>query len=277
MIDPEAIWLKMNFHRTRIWWLGALLTTLNVACHTYDAAPVPRYRITKAAQTAYNLAVTMTYQYDGQGRIASVKEYLSVADTLDRVTPVAQTTVNYDAKAPTHIDHTDRRLTKPQTDAEGPVYGTRRVFGYDKQGRLSSVIESRAIDDFKTFKLAQTFQYEYGSDNLPVSLTVAGGPLQERDVYTYTFLNGNAVHIQLTVTNSRLSAPLVTESDVRFDDAPSVYYHYFAIYPGITSFNKNNVINTNTTLYHDDRGLLTRRVKTGYYVDDVTLYTYEVY
>jgi hypothetical protein len=267
----------MNFYRTYIWWLSALLTALNMGCHTYDPAPIPRYRIAKAAETAHNLAVTMTYQYDGQGRLASVKEYLSVADTLARVTPAAQTTVFYNAKTPTHVDYTDRRLTKPVTTASGAIYGTRRVFSYDEKGRLSSVIESRATDDFKTFRLAQTFQYEYGLDSLPVSLTVVGGPFQERNVYKYTFLNGNAVHIQLSVTSSRFSTPVMTESDVRFDNAPSVYYHYFAIYPGITSFNKNNVINTNTTLYHDDRGLLIKRVKTDFYVDDVTLYTYETY
>lgn len=267
----------MNFLRPYIWWLGALLTALNLSCQTYDPAPIPRYRIVKAAQTAYNLAVSMTYHYDGQGRLASVKEYLSVADTLARLTPAAQTTVYYDAKSPTHVGYTDRRLTKPVNSTNGAIYGTRRVFSYDTQGRLSSVVESRALDDFKTFRLAQTFQYEYGLDNLPVSLTVAGGQFQERNVYKYTFLNGNAVHIQLTVTSSRLAAPVVTESDIRFDSAPSVYYHYFAIYPGITSFNKNNVINTNTTLFHDDRGLLIRRVKTDFYVDDVTLYTYETY
>jgi hypothetical protein len=276
VIDPIAAWM-MNFNRTYIWLLGALLTALIVGCRTYDPAPIPRYRITKAAQTAYNQAVTMTYLYDGQGRLASVKEYLSVADTLARVTPAAQTTVYYDAKNPTHVDYTDRRLTKPVTTASGSIYGTRRVFSYDNQGRLSSVIESRATDDFKTFRLAQTFQYEYGLDNLPVTLTVTGGPFQERNVYTYTFLNGNAVKIRLSITSSRLSTPLVTETDVRFDNAPSVYYHYFAIYPGITSFNKNNVINTNTTLYHDDRGLLIRRVRTDFYADDVTLYTYETY
>lgn len=268
-----------NSGRTRLLVFGTLLTVLMAACHrkTSDPAPTPQYRIVKAAETAFNLAVTMTYQYDGQGRLALVTEYLSAADTLTKVTPAARTTVYYDAKTMAHIDHTDRRLTKPYTDADGLVYGTRRVFSYDGQGRLSSVIESKAVDDFRTFGLVQTFQYEYGTDNLPTTLTVSGGPLQERDVYTYTFVNGNAVHIKLSVTSARSSTPAVTESDVRFDNAPSVYYHYFAIYPGITSFNANNVINTNTTLYHDDRGLLIRRVKTGNYVDDVTLYTYETY
>lgn len=269
----------MNFLRIWVLGLGAILIVLGAACHRDkgDPDPVPSYRIVKAAETAFNLAITMTYQYDGQGRLAFVTEYPSAADTLTKVTPTARTTVYYDATTPAHIDHTDRRLTKPVTGADGAVYGTRRVFSYDSQGRLSSVNESRAVDDFRTFADVQTFQYAYGADNLPITLTVLGGPLQERDVYTYTFLNENAVHINLSVTNARSSTPTVTESDVRFDSAPSVYYHYFAIYPGITSFNANNVINANTTLYHDDRGLLTRRVKTGNYVDDVTLYTYETY
>jgi hypothetical protein len=266
----------IKLYKPQGWLFASVLIVLNVACQRNDPEPLP-YRVAKAAQTAYNLEVTITYQYDGQGRLASVKEYPSVADTLAKTTPAAQTTVYYNAQIPDHIDHTDRRLAKPVTDADGPVYGTRRVFSYDSQGRLSTVTESRATDDFRTFKLAQTFQYEYGPADLPTTLTISGGPLQERDVYTYTFVNGNAVHIRLSITNSRLTTPSVTESDVRFDEAPSVYYHYFAIYPGITSFNKNNVINTNTTMYHDDKGLLVKRVKTGNYIDDVTVYSYETY
>ena len=266
----------INVHRIRIWLFATALIALNVACHRNDPAPA-QYRIAKAAQKAYNLAISMTYQYDGQGRLATVKEYPSVADTLAKLTPAAQTTVYYNAARPTQIDYTDRRLTKPVTDSDGPFFGIRRVFTYDSQGRLATVTESKAVDNFETFKLAQTFQYQYGSDNLPTMLTVSGGPLQERDVYTYTFVNGNAVHINLSITNSRLTTPSVTDSDVRFDEAPSVYYHYFAIYPGITSFNKNNVINTNTTMFHDDKGLLVKRVRTGSYIDDVTVYSYETY
>ena len=265
---------KLYRIRTRLFALA--LIVLTGACHRNDPAPA-QYRIAKAAETAYNLVISMTYQYTGQGRLTSVKEYPSVADTLTKLTPAAQTTVYYNAKVPAQIDHTDRRLTKPVADVDGLVYGVRRVFSYDSQGRLSTVTESKVLDNFETFKLAQTFQYDYGPDNLPTTLTVSGGPLQERDVYTYTFVNGNAVHIRLSITNARLTTPSVTESDVRFDDAPSVYYHYFAIYPGVTSFNKNNVINTNTTMYHDDRGLLVKRVKTGNYIDDVTVYSYETY
>jgi hypothetical protein len=266
----------IKLYKPQGWLFAGVLIVLNIACQRNDPAPA-QYRIAKAAQTAYNLEISMTYQYDGQGRLASVKEYPSIADTLAKLTPVAQTTVYYNATTPTQISHTDRRLTKPVTDSDGLVSGIRRVFTYDSQGRLSTVTESKALDDFRTLKPAQLFQYQYGPDNLPTTLTVSGGPLQERDVYTYTFVNGNAVHIKVSITNTRLTTPSVTESDVRFDEAPSVYYHYFAIYPGITSFNKNNVINTNTTMFHDDKGLLIRRVKTGNYIDDVTVYTYETY
>lgn len=267
----------LNFSKTGAWLL-VLLAGLTTACQRDgEPAPAVRYRIVKAAETGYNLAVTMTYEYNSQGKLMLVKEYPTAGDTLAKVTPTVQTTVQYNPTTPTHIDHTDRRLTKPYTDADGVVYGTRRVFSYDSQGRLSTVTESKALDDFKVFALTQTFTYAYGSDNLPTTLTVAGGPLQERNVYTYTFVNGNAVRIRLSVSNARSPTPTITESDVRFDNAPGVYYGFFAIYPGITSFNKNNVINTNTTMFHDDRGLLVKRVRTGNYVDNVTLYSYETY
>lgn len=270
----------LNRSKTVFYVVGFLLTAFGLSCQRSEKGeplPAARYRIVKAAQSAFNLEVTMTYQYDNQGRLMTVNEYPAIADTLAKIPAVARTSVYYDGVNPRQIDRADRWLTSPYRDADGLVSGTHRTFTYDGLGRLATVRESKALNDFKAFALSQTFEYAYGADNLPTSLTVSGGPFQERDVYTYTFVNGNAVHIKLSVTNSRSPTPKLSESDVRFDDAPSVYYHFFAIYPGITSFNKNNVINTNTTLYHDDRGLLVKRVKTGNYIDDVTEYTYETY
>lgn len=259
---------------------GFALMALAMSCGQEQTEPAPttRYRVIKAAQTAFDLELTTTYQYDSQNRLAIVTEYPSIADTFARVTPVATTTIYYDATLPTHLDHTDRHLTKPDRMGGELIYGSRRKFNYDSQSRIAIISESDALDEFKKFQLTQTFQYNYQTDNLPGTLIISGvAPLLERSIYTYTFQNSNAVHIKLVVTNSRSPDPKFYEYDVQFDNAPGVYTNFFAIYPGITSFNKNNLINANTTHVHDERGLLVKRVKKGNYIDDVTQYTYETY
>ncbi|WP_338874803.1 hypothetical protein WBJ53_04205 [Spirosoma sp. SC4-14] len=262
----------------RIWYILAVVAGITFGCGSKDPAPIVTYRVIRASETALDFEVSMLYAYDSLGRLKSVKEYNSIADDLSTVTPSAQTTVYYSAKTPNQIDYVDRRLTQSVNDASGAVVGSRRIFNYDSQGRLSYISESKAVGDFNTLKFVQSFQYDYGADNLPVTLIVSGPPpLLERDIYSYTFVNGNAVHIKLSLTTSKSSTPNVSESDVQFDDAPGVYTNFFAIYPGITSFNKNNVINANTTMVHDERGLLVKRVKKGNYIDDVTVYTYEAY
>ncbi len=264
-----------------VWRLlaGVTLVGLAVGCgHEQEPEPTIRYRVVKAVQTAFNLALTTTYQYDNQNRLVSVIEYPSIADTLTKITPTAKSTVYYDVTSPTRPDYADRRLTKPKPEGGELVYGSRRKFVYDAQGRIAIVSESKAMNEFKSFRLAQTFQYGYNADNLPATLIISGAaPLLERNVYAYTFQNGNAVHVRLTITNARSSTPTLYEYDVRFDSAPGVYTNFFALYPGVTSFNKNNLINANTTHVHDERGLFIRRVKTGTYIDDVTQYTYETY
>lgn len=253
------------------------LAGLGAGCHSNEPEPV-RYRVIQASQTAFNLEVTTTYRYDSLGRLVLVNEYPSIADTFLRVTPTALTRIYYNLTKPAQLDYVDRRLTKPKTDEDGLVAGTRRTYSYDDQGRIFYINESKALSDFTKFKFTQALQYEYGSTDLPSQLIISGpAPLLERDIYTYTFTGGNAVHLRLSVTSARSSNPVVTESDVDFDNAPNVYRNFFAIYPGITSYNKNNVINTNTTMYHDNRGLLAKRVRTGPYIDDVTVYTYETY
>lgn len=279
-VENPSIQLMTNASTICRWLLGFTLIILTVGCHQDqpDPASSARYRVVKAAQTAFNLELTTTYQYDNQGRLVGVQEYPSIADTFAKATPIAISTVYYDATSPTHIDYSDRRLTKPERDNSGLVYGNRRKFTYDTQGRIAIVSESSASNEFKSFRLAQTFQYDYNADNLPATLIISGvAPLLERNVYAYTFQNGNAVHVKLAITNARSSIPTLFEYDVRFDDAPGVYTNFFALYPGITSFNKNNLINSNTTHFHDERGLLVKRVKTGVYIDDVTQYTYETY
>ncbi|UFH54372.1 hypothetical protein [Spirosoma sp. KNUC1025] len=257
-----------------------VVVLLSAGCHQEEKPPTPaiRYRISKTVQTAFNFEQTTTYQYDGQNRLVAVREYPSIADTLANVTPTTVSTVNYQASAPARFDFTNQRLTKPAYTNGKLLYGLRRTFNYDSQGRIAVVTESNALDDFKNFQLFQTFQYEYGADNLPTTLIITGAaPLLERNVYGYTFENGNAAHVKLAITNSRSSVPTLLEYDVRFDEAPGIYFNFFAIYPGVTSFNKNNVINTNTTHYQDERGLLIKRVRKGNYIDEVTEYTYETY
>lgn len=262
----------------RIWFILASIAGLGLGCGSTDPAPTVKYRVIRASETALGLEVSMLYAYDSLGRLKSVKEYDSIADDLSAANPTAQTTVYYSTANPNQLDYVDRRLTQSVNDANGLVVGSRRGFSYNNQGLLSYVSESKAVGDFNTFKFTQSYQYDYGTDNLPVTLIVSGPPpLLERDIYSYTFLNGNAIHIKLSITTSKSTTPILSESDVQFDDAPGVYNSFFAIYPGITSFNKNNVVNTNTTMVHDERGLLVKRVKKGNYIDDVTVYTYETY
>lgn len=273
---PSSITI-LPLHR---WLLWLTLLLLLGGCRQGPDEPVPtiRYRVIKAAQTAFNGNLTTTYQYDSQNRLVSVTEYPVVADTFARAIPTAQHTVHYDATLPTRLDYTDRKLTKPELDSGELIYGNRRKFVYDTQGRIAIISESKALNNFSSFRLTQTFQYEYGSDNLPATLIITGAPpLTERNVYVYTFQDANAVHVKLTITSSRSAEPTLFEYDVPFDNAPGVYTNFFAIYPGITSFNKNNLINTNTTHFHDERGLLVKRVKKGNIADDVTHYTYETY
>lgn len=262
------------------WWIIFWLTVVTMGCsrERNEPAPTTRYRVIKAAQTAFNFEQTTTYQYDNQNRLITVTEYPVVGDTFAKAMPIAQHIIHYDATLPTHLSYTDRRLAKPESANGELIYGSRRTFVYDTQGRIAIVSESDALNDFKSFRLTQTFQYEYGPDNLPATLIISGiAPLMERNVYVYTFQNGNAVHVKLTITNARSSNPTYFEYDVRFDEAPGVYTNFFALYPGITSFNKNNLINTNTAHINDERGLLIKRVKKGNYIDDVTEYTYETY
>ncbi|MBD2752780.1 hypothetical protein [Spirosoma validum] len=262
------------------WLFICLLILVHVSCRQEKDDPTPsaHYRVVKAVQTAFDGNLTTTYQYDNQNRLSTVTEYPVVADTFAKAVPTAQHIVHYDATPPTYLDYTDRKLTKPELDGGELVYGSRRRFVYDTQGRIAIVSELKALANFQSFRLTQTFQYEYGPDNLPAALIISGvAPLSERNVYVYNFLNGNAVHVKLTITNARSSEPTFFEYDVQFDNAPGVYTNFFALYPGITSFNKNNLINTSTTHFHDERGLLVKRVKKGNYIDDVTTYTYETY
>lgn len=261
------------------WLFCLILAGLMGGCRQEDdPAPSIRYRVVKAVQTAFEGNLTTTYQYDTQNRLVTVTEYPIVADTFAKAVPTAQHIVHYDPTSPTHLDYTDRKLTKPEPDGGELVYGNRRKFVYDTQGRIAIVSESKALNNFTSFRLTQTFQYEYGSNDLPATLIITGAaPLTERNVYSYTFQNGNAVHVKLAITSSRSSEPTLFEYNVQFDNAPGVYTNFFALYPGITSFNKNNLINTNTTHFHDERGLLVKRVKKGNYTDDVTTYTYETY
>lgn len=271
----------MKLHLLRLWLLGGLLTGLLTGCKdsSDDLTPKPlRYRIAKAAETAYNLEMTLTYQYDIGGRLTTVTEYPAV-DNLMKETPTAQATVYYETNTSNRLERTDKRFTKPYIDGDGLVAGTRRTFSYDSLGRLALVNESKALDDFKKFVPTQSFRYEYNSaDSLPTKLIVSGvGPSQARNVYLYTFENGNAVSIKLSRTSAQTTVNDTTESAIRFDTAPNVYYRYFAVFPGVTSFNRNNVIGRDVTLFHDERGLLVKRVRRDFYADDVTTYTYEAY
>lgn len=248
-----------------------------IGCRSTDVNPA-RYRITRATQLNYNSAASTTYRYDERGRLSVVTDYESASDTLTGITPTAQTTVYYQTDAPDNIDHADRRLVRPTTDPDGLVFGSRRVFSYDRDGRLLTVSEYKALAQFSTFKLLQTYHYDYGSNGLPATLTIVGfSPSQPRNVYTYTFENGNAVRIRLSATTAYSPVPAITEATVSFDDASSVYYHFFAVYPGITSFNRNNVVTSNTVHERDERGLLVRRTQNDFYGSTVTTYIYEAY
>ncbi|GAB3889898.1 hypothetical protein [Spirosoma agri] len=263
----------------RCLWLSLIvLASVVVGCQNDPNPQKTRYRVSKAVQTAFNSDVTMIYQYDSLGRLQLVNEYPTVSAELTGVTPTAQTIIYYKSVTSEQIDRVDRRLTRPVLGEDGLEAGTQRLYHYDNQGRLSYVKESKALNGFTAFKLIQAFQYEYKADNLPLQLIVSGPPpLLERNIYTYKFDKGNAVHIDLTVVTARTTTPRSSESDVTFDKAPGVYSNFFAIYPGITSFNKNNVINANTTMINNERGLLAKRIKKGAYVDEVTEYTYELY
>ncbi len=251
-----------------------LLLTFLFGCRTSDA-DLRQYRVVRASEIGYGVKVTMTYSYDAQGRLATITDY---PDTTASGPATAQTTVYYDASQPTRINHVDRRLAQPTTDFDGIVTGTRRTYAYNEKGQLETVGELKAQADFDQLKPVQTYQYVYDSDGLPATLTVTGpGPRYARDMYRFTFTDGNATLVGLTSTTAYTAQPRITQSTVRFDGAPNIYRNFFALYPGITSFNRNNVITENTTHYHDSRGLLIRRVKTGAYTDDVTTYRYEAY
>ncbi|GEM_PF-5558091 len=254
--------------------LIALLVIALLGCRSNDA-DLQRYRVIRASEMAYGLKLTMTYRYDEQGRLATITDY---PDTSASGPASAQTTVFYTPDQPSNIDHVDRRLTRPTTDADGVVTGTRRTYVYNDKGQLATVNEWKAQADFDHLKLVQTYQYVYDFAGLPATLTLAGpGPLFARDMYNFTFTDGNAVLIGLTSTTAYTTSPGITQDTTRFDGAPNIYRNFFAVYPGITSFNRNNVITKKTTHYHDSRGLLIRRVKTGVYIDDVTTYQYEAY
>lgn len=252
----------------------ALLLIALIGCRANDA-DLQRYRVVRASELAYGLRLTITYQYDGQGRLATIADY---PDTTTSGLTTAQTTVYYDPAQPTHIDHVDRRLTQPTTDFDGIVTGTRRTYVYNDKGQLETVSESKAQADFDHLKLVQTYQYVYDATGLPATLTITGpGPRYARDMYSFTFADGNATLIGLTSTTAYVAQPRITQSTTAFDGAPNIYRNFFALYPGITSFNRNNVVTEKTTHYHDSRGLLIRRVKVGAYIDDVTTYRYEEY
>ncbi len=251
-----------------------LLLTLLFSCRASDA-DLRQYRVVRASEAGYGVKATVTYNYDAQGRLATITDY---PDTTATGPATAQTTVYYDASQPTRIDHVDRRLTQPITDADGGGAGTRRTYVYNDKGQLETVEELKAQVNFDQLKLVQTYQYVYDSDGLPATLTITGpGPRYARDMYRFTFVDGNATMIGLTSTTAYTVQPRITQSTVRFDGAPNIYRNFFALYPGITSFDRNNVVTENTTHYHDSRGLLIRRVKTGAYTDDVTTYRYEAY
>lgn len=254
--------------------IAALLLITLFGCRATDA-DLRQYRVVRASQMGYGSKLTITYRYDEQGRLASIVDY---PDTTASGPTTAQTTVYYDPAQPTHIDHVDRRLTQPATDSDGPLTGTRRTYAYNANGQLSTVSESKAQADFDHLKPVQVYQYVYDANGLPATLTITGpAPRYARDMYSFTFTGGNAALIGLTSTTAYTTEPRITQDTTRFDGALNIYRNFFAVYPGITSFNRNNVITKNTTHYHDSRGLLVRRVKIGVYIDEVTTYWYEAY
>ena len=254
--------------------ISFLLLISLFGCRASDA-DLRQYRVVRASETGYGVKATMTYSYDAQGRLATITDY---PDTTASGPTTAQTTVYYDAAQPTRIDHVDRRLTQPTTDVDGVVTGTRRTYVYNDKGQLETVGELKAQANFDQLKPVQAYQYVYDADGLPATLTITGpGPRYARDMYRFTFADGNATLVGLTSTTAYTAQPRITQSTVRFDGAPNIYRHFFALYPGITSFNRNNVVTENTTHYHDSRGLLIRRVKLGAYTDDITTYRYEAY
>lgn len=254
--------------------LTALLLIILLGCRANDA-DLQRYRVIRASEVAYGLKLTVTYKYDEQGRLATITDY---PDTSASGPASAQTTVFYTPDQPSNIDHVDRRLTRSTTDAEGVVTGTRRTYVYNGKGQLTTVNEWKAQADFDHLKPVQTYQYVYDFAGLPATLTITGpGPRYARDMYNFTFTDGNAALIGLTSTTAYTAAPRISQATVQFDEAANIYSGFVAIYPGITSFNRNNVVTENTVHYHDGRGLLVRRVKTGAYIDDVTTYWYEAY
>jgi hypothetical protein len=254
--------------------LTALLLITLLGCRSGDA-DLQRYRVIRASEAAYGLKLTVTYQYDEQGRLTTIVDY---PDTSATGPTSAQTTVYYNPVQSSYIDHVDRRLTQPAIDADGVVTGTRRSYAYNDKGQLTTVNEFKAQADFDKLKLVQTYQYVYDTNGLPATLTITGpGPRYARDMYSFALTDGNAMLIGMTSTTAYTTVPRISQATVRFDEAPNIYNGFFALYPGITSFNRNNVITENTTHYHDSRGLLIRRVKMGAYIDDVTTYQYEAY
>lgn len=254
--------------------IAAMLLISLFGCRSSDA-DLQQYRVVRASEMAFGLKLTMVYRYDEQGRLASIIDY---PDTTVNGPTTAQTTVYYNPVQPTHIDHVDRQLTQPATDSDGAVTGTRRTYEYNSGGQLSVVTELKAQADFDHLKPVKTYQYVYDSNGLPATLTVTGpAPRYARDMYNFTFTDGNATLIGLTSTTAYTVTPVISQDTTHFDGSPNLYRNFFAIYPGITSFNRTNVVTKNTTHYHDDRNLLVRRVKVSVYIDDVTTYQYEAY
>lgn len=253
-------------------WVALLLTV--AGCGSADPG-AQRFRVVRASQLNFDQRVTLTYQYDQQGRLARVVEY---PDTAAAGPITAQATITYDPAKPTHLAAVDKQLTRPYYDSDGLVVGIRRTYQYDDRDRLTIITESRAMGDFSQLKPTQRYEYIYGEGREPATLTITGpGPLFARDMYTYTFADGNAVGISTVSTTSQRNTPVITQSTVTFDKNPNVFGGFWAVYPGITSFNRNNIIASGVTLFHDSRGLLVRRVKAGAYIDDVTTYWYEAY
>ncbi|QMW06539.1 hypothetical protein [Spirosoma foliorum] len=218
------------------------------------------------------------YNYDDSGRLMSIIDNT----VIPTVTSYAfgRTTMEYDSQG--RLSQIEN-LIEPTNNNPVLTFYYRTTYDYDANSNIV------AIKKYKVFKsdpahpfLQEDSKLTYGSTVFPVKIDTKindGSQFDPELDFTqeYTYSAGNVVEVKRTDRPTHYNGynTYTTSQVLQYDDKPNPFYGLIIGSPDVSTFSKNNVIESTRLYTYDTNGLLSKiALRDG---TSETTYEYESY
>lgn len=269
-----------------IWFSVFALSSTLIACDSpKNPSPSdPRFRVTKVTMKGDQQALTDTYSYNSDGRLATIyKAYTDRRKTSNR---------DYYYTSVLHYDGQGRLTSfenQPDYTAAGTVYPALYTYEYDAKGNVSLINYALNSPDSSNNRFSETkFYLTYDNANRLIKLKSINDIFQDGIIYEYTYDKGIIVKIDKSTQDNTGRISLAYTRTYQFDDKPNPFYGLYTGAPDPDMFTdysyklntfyqnntltKNNILFPNLTYEYDSYGNLVKVVGVN-----IITYEYERY